>query len=56
MSAPAGTGTESGSRATGNSSGLSSYLLYIVLIVLAGGGVFVYRKKNTGKERETIRR
>ncbi|MDD3246846.1 MAG: COG1361 S-layer family protein [Methanosarcina sp.] len=30
--------------ATGNNGGLSSYLLYIVLIVLAGGA-FVYRKK-----------
>ncbi|MGB9131082.1 MAG: COG1361 S-layer family protein [Methanosarcina sp.] len=31
-------------RSSNSSSGLSSYLLYIVLIVLAGG-IFVYRKK-----------
>ena len=49
MSAPAGTGTESGSRATGNSSGFSSYLLYIVVLVLAGAGVFVYRKKKQAR-------
>ena len=36
--------TAQGGAAGQRSSGVSSYLLYIVVIVLAGG-VFVYRKK-----------
>jgi hypothetical protein len=40
----AGNMTASGRGGPGRSAGMSSYLLYIVIIVLAGG-VFVYRKK-----------
>jgi hypothetical protein len=36
--------TASGRGGTGRSAGMSSYLLYVVFIVLAGG-VFIYRKK-----------
>ncbi len=39
--------TTQGARTTGNSSGISSYLLYIVLIVIAGG-VFVYHRRKQG--------
>jgi hypothetical protein len=41
-------------RRAGNSSGLSSYLLYIVLIALAGIGVFMYyRQKQSAKKTES---
>jgi len=50
MTASAGTtGTGSRARATGSSSGLSSYLLYIVVIVAAGAGVVLYRRKKLEK-------
>ncbi|HWQ49206.1 MAG TPA: COG1361 S-layer family protein [Methanosarcina sp.] len=40
--------------ATGNSSDLSSYLVYIVLMVVAGAGIFVYRrKKQTEGEKQS---
>ena len=40
----AGNMTAAGQGGPGRSAGMSSYLLYIVIIALAGG-VFVYRKK-----------
>lgn len=40
--------------AAGNSSGFSSYLVYIVLIVIPGLGIFVYhRKKQTRNEKQS---
>jgi hypothetical protein len=44
MSAAAGTGSRAGTSGS-NSSGLNSYPVYIAIIVLAGAGFFLYRKK-----------
>ena len=52
MAAPTGTGTESG-PGTRSTSGLSSYTLYLVLIVLAGAGLFIYRRKKQAKSEKT---
>ncbi|AKB17822.1 MULTISPECIES: COG1361 S-layer family protein [unclassified Methanosarcina] len=50
MTASAGTtGTGGRSRATGFNSSLSSYLIYIVVIVVAGAGVVLYRRKKLEK-------
>ncbi|WP_292387897.1 COG1361 S-layer family protein [Methanosarcina sp. UBA5] len=39
------------SGAAGNSSGFSSYLVYIILIAVAGAGLFMYRRKKTKEPR-----
>ncbi|AKB78119.1 hypothetical protein MSHOH_1636 [Methanosarcina horonobensis HB-1 = JCM 15518] len=41
--------TVRGTESPGNSNGIGSYISYIVLIVLAGIGIFVYRKKQQAK-------
>ncbi|WP_052734264.1 LPXTG cell wall anchor domain-containing protein [Methanosarcina sp. 2.H.A.1B.4] len=48
MTASAGvTGTGRAGK-TNTSSGTSSYLLYLLIVVVAGAGVFLYRRKKQG--------
>lgn len=54
MSAPAGTGTENGTRARSSSS-LGSYMPYLILMAIAGAGLFIYRRKKQARNKKKSR-